>query len=376
MKIALISNHFRQYKGGAEYQSLLYANELKKSGHDIFFLSCAKDGKNTREEIEGDRVYHCSPGWIRHIPILKNGDIYYFALFRMRYILRTEKPDVILEIGDFSVNGIMVFLGKYMKIPMAWVCASDSSLYPIKFNCRAPLSFPGRKIMAYGIRNAQAHFLQNEEQIAAFRTHFPGIEYGIFPNVQMIPEDVPPKAKPFLVVWVANLKPMKRPERFIDLAESFRSRSDIHFIMIGRDHYSNIREVRNRIGILPNIEFLGELPQAEVNDWLGKASLLVNTSTYEGFSNTFVQAWMRKTPVFTLNVNPSKIFDSQKIGACADDDMQRLHDLVEDFLDHPEKLESYSRQAFEYAQKNHCVEQVFPRMLDCIQQLASNKNSL
>ncbi len=55
--------------------------------------------------------------------------------------------------------------------------------------------------------------------------------------------------------------------------------------------------------------FCGAISQQEVNAELANAHVLVNTSLYEGFPNTFIQAWMRRTVVVSLNVNPDGIFD-------------------------------------------------------------------
>ena len=41
---------------------------------------------------------------------------------------------------------------------------------------------------------------------------------------------------------------------------------------------------------LPNIKFVGFIPRNEISSFLGDAYLLLNTSFYEGFSNTFLES--------------------------------------------------------------------------------------
>ena len=60
---------------------------------------------------------------------------------------------------------------------------------------------------------------------------------------------------------------------------------------------------------LPNVTFLGTVPPIEMEGWFKKKKLFMNTSIREGFPNTFLQAWMNRVPVVSLNIDPDGIIE-------------------------------------------------------------------
>lgn len=60
------------------------------------------------------------------------------------------------------------------------------------------------------------------------------------------------------------------------------------------------RNIRNKAEALDNVNFTGFVPPDEIHEYYRRASLLVCTSEYEDFPNTFLEAWRYATPVVTL----------------------------------------------------------------------------
>jgi len=66
---------------------------------------------------------------------------------------------------------------------------------------------------------------------------------------------------------------------------------------------------------LPNVKFSGYIKRADMNNFLSEAYALLNTSHFEGFSNTFLEAWAVGTPVIsTIYVNPDNIINEKSLG--------------------------------------------------------------
>ena len=163
---------------------------------------------------------------------------------------------------------------------------------------------------------------QNAFQLESCRRHH-GREAQIIPSCYVPPEDA---ARSSLerdrVLWVGTIHDYKRPHLFLDIAERLPGR---RFVMIGGPSIGGERlkagyfeELRARAATLPNVEFTGFLPLAEVERWFDQARLLVLTSVYEGMPNVFLQAWARGVPtVATVDVGApvNTIFSDAAQGA-------------------------------------------------------------
>jgi glycosyltransferase involved in cell wall biosynthesis len=102
---------------------------------------------------------------------------------------------------------------------------------------------------------------------------------------------------------------------------------------------------------LPNVRFVGFLERDQVLPYLAKAKFLLNTSHYEGFSNTFLEAMSVGTPIITSeNVNPDHIITKHKLGIVYKDvpDLQQQYASLS-----PEKYEVLSGNAFQYVVQQH-----------------------
>jgi len=69
-----------------------------------------------------------------------------------------------------------------------------------------------------------------------------------------------------------------------------------------------------------NLLFLGAVPFGEMASWYDRSWLFVNTSTTEGFPNTFLEAWDRGLPA-VATVDPDRLLSEGGLGfVCKDVD--------------------------------------------------------
>jgi glycosyltransferase involved in cell wall biosynthesis len=99
------------------------------------------------------------------------------------------------------------------------------------------------------------------------------------------------------VLWVSNIRRLKRPDLLLQLAGKIPDAS-FHIVGgIGAGERDCFEETRMRAGLLDNVTFHGPLPFREATALFGRTRAFVNTSDVEGFPNTYLQAWAAGTPV-------------------------------------------------------------------------------
>src|SRR5262249_3979860 len=156
-----------------------------------------------------------------------------------------------------------------------------------------------RWLFERGLARVDRVVTQNAGQQRDCRTHY-GRDALVIPSCYIPgarPAHLPPGDK---VLWVGTIHNYKRPEMFAEIAKRLPHRS---FVLVGGSPMPDERlpdqyfeAVRKACAALPNVEFTGFLPLAQVEQQFDRARVLVNTSEYEGMPNTFLQAWARGVP--------------------------------------------------------------------------------
>jgi glycosyltransferase involved in cell wall biosynthesis len=111
-------------------------------------------------------------------------------------------------------------------------------------------------------------------------------------------------------LWVSRCQPVKRPHLFLDLVEAIPGKS---FKMVCPREDVNLWEsVAKRAATLSNLCFIEKVPYHEIQSHYDAARVFVNTSEWEGWPNSFIQAGLGRTALLSLAVNPDGIFEKLK----------------------------------------------------------------
>jgi len=201
---------------------------------------------------------------------------------------------------------------------------------------------------------------QTADQAALLERNYRRRADAVIPNFHPTPSEPIDKSGVCTVVWVAGIKPWKRPEAFVNLADSLRDLADVRFVMVGSDTTGPgekpwAEALLRRIQDIPNLRYLGAQSQAQVNQLFARSHVFVNTSRYEGFPNTFIQAWMREVPVVSLQVDPDRLLEVQKLGMVCEDSEQQLATAVRKLVTDADTRLQYARRAREYALTRHSM---------------------
>lgn len=186
-----------------------------------------------------------------------------------------------------------------------------------------------RALYAYGLARADLVLAQTSAQQRLLRERF-GRSSRVVPSLTEPGGRRPPFAERDIdVLWVANLRVWKRPDRLLDLAARL---PHLRFHMAGAactDAEALYESVRARAACLPNVHFHGHVPYAEIGDLFARARLLAGTSEAEGFPNTYLQAWAHGTPVVAF-VDPEGAIARHGLGRAVQslDEMRTVIDTL------------------------------------------------
>ena len=343
-----MGSHWAAHMGGAQYQVKCLLDVLtRRSDFEIYYLA-----HRTPQQLrqDGYEIVHVSSRWSGVGRFLTGALPLYQALRRLR-------PAVVYQRGLKAYTGVCAYYCHRHGARFAFHIAHDSDVcraHFSKWNPLTPMRRLERRIAEYGMRRANVIVAQTKDQDGMLRREY-GLEpAAIVPNFHPIPASSNSRREGghTRVLWVANFKTRKNPEIFVNLAEAFSERHDVEFTMIGRAGGKEYAQLHARMKHLKNLHYLGELPIERVNEELAHSDIFVNTSAQEGFPNTFIQAWLRGTPVVSCFVDPDGCLSQGHAGILAGSP-ETLISVIRELLDNRSRIRELGESARAYGYANH-----------------------
>jgi len=320
--------------GGAEVQLFLLAKELAKNKNlDVNFI-VADYGQKELELYYGIKVWKAMK---LDSEILNKILKFYNVLNRIDadvYVDRTLKPE----------SSAVALYCKLKKKKFAYMLASDIEV-DSRYSQKKGLirSF----ISKLAFKLADIILVQNEYQQKRLKTS---------ENVFLLPPSFYQLHNIFRrknhILWVGRSESLKQPFLFLELAKKFPKEK---FVIVCPPSTPNPKLsmlVEKNARKIKNISFIKQAPFNKINSYYKKAKIFVNTSEYEGFPVTFVQAASMGVPLLSLNVDPNKFIEKNNCGFVCSGDFILMKKMLNKMVFNKKLLKIMADNSYKYAKKN------------------------
>jgi glycosyltransferase involved in cell wall biosynthesis len=342
-----------EHGGGAEYQiSLLIDALVAADKYEVHYLTHFVDGRQRVRNYQVSRVGNGGP--IPRMGYLMDARSLYRRLLEIN-------PSVIYQRVACAYTGICALYSRRHSIPLVWHVAHDTEVSSQVLD--AGRNFLRLRLekwaIEYGVRHATRIVVQTRHQADLLQQNYHRAADAIIGNFHPPATETIDKRGPPTVVWIANLKPWKGPEAFVRLANGLSSSAEVRFVMIGAPAAASGNQgwqqaLMQSIDAAANIQYLGQRSHDEVNELLGRSHIFVNTSTHEGFPNTFIQSWLRDVAVVSLHVDPDQVLERKQVGIAAQSESGLLA-AVRNLIQNPDVRAGYALRGREHAIARHSL---------------------
>ncbi|MED5619589.1 glycosyltransferase family 4 protein [Ideonella sp. BN130291] len=351
--------------GGEEVQHALLAKALARRGIDVRVVvgdygqpaEAVYDGVPTirsfREGAGLPVVRFIHPRWTRLWGALAraDADVYYLSCAGMEL-------------------GLAAMFCRLHNRRLVFRIASDSDCDPSRLLVRFKRD---KWLYEYGLRHSDAVLAQSVLQQELLLRHY-GVESVVAQMLVERPDVSADANRDIDVLWVANLRRVKRPDRLLTVARALPA---YRFHMAGGEYpgelalYERIREEAARI---PNLTFHGGVPYRDISHLFDRARLFANTSELEGFPNTFVQSWVRGIPI-VATFDPDQVIARNGLGVSVADDAAMVGPIA-DLLENRASYDAARKAVLQYVERRHGEADVLAPYLACLAGPATPQEAL
>lgn len=185
-------------------------------------------------------------------------------------------------------------------------------------------------------------------------------------GIHQLPDSVPDR----FVLWVGRADTsLKRADRCIEIA---RRCPEVDFVVL----MNRVDEAcfDQLVSDLPqNVTVIEHIPFHLVEQLYQRATLLLNTSDFEGFPNAFLQAAKYGVPVVSFLVDPNEMCSRFGCGIAEEGDLEKTTSDLQRLWDGDPSLRQMSQSAFEYATQFHDSNERVQELGQLVRQLGRNQ---
>jgi glycosyltransferase involved in cell wall biosynthesis len=338
LKIAIVNRHPTDILGGSEIQCDRIANGLLRLSHDVAYIAPAGYAGKIYSCSYHVRVVEDSPAAISAGILAERPDIVYwrFNKFKFRQVARSVRHAGIPFVFAVShINDLRRF--GHTENPRRGAVAA---LRAIKQAAASYYNYDGFK-------HVSGVVLLNQDYLGLS----PAPREVFIPNTMDTEVESFEWPRPY-ITWIANLKPGKRPELFLRLAEEL---AGVDLLMIGAIHDHSYDWIAQS-GTPANFYFLGPKSVQQCNGILAQALLMTHTCVPEGFGNNFIQAWLMGAPTVSLEFDPGGLIARHDLGGACDGDWRRFVACVSCLIEDERRRRETGARAQEVAREMFCID--------------------
>jgi glycosyltransferase involved in cell wall biosynthesis len=334
--------------GGAEVQMPLLAKGLARVGSRVCMVAFDESG-SVPDSVAGVDIVRRPPYQARRGPWGKLAEAW-----AIRASVAAADADTVLTRSAVPTTGLLALAAKLQRRRFVYSSASDADFEMERVEHKR------RNIALFhlGIRLADIVVVQNERQRGLCENRFRRTPVVI----KSIAEPAEMRAsEPEAFLWAGRIVSYKQPLAFLELA---RHVPEAKFWMVGipepgADRQQLLAEVRRLSAELPNLELLDPLPRGELMSLVERSVAIVNTSEYEGLSNTFLEAWARGVPALSLAHDPDGLLERLELGAFAGGSAGRLATLARSLWEGRHRQQELAERCRRYVRHEHAPESIY-----------------
>lgn len=326
--------------GGAEINMYYIARELAKYPEyeiEFFVGDFGQEDEEIRENVKLIKIKYLNPARF-------DGMIHKF-LCRFYFFQASlkSKSDLYITSTAGEFLGYLIFIVCFLK--------KKKTIFRIGHDWDVDGTIFNRKnhvglLYRYALKRFDRIIAQNEYQCQIlYKKH--GLKSTIIKNgfpIQYANKNHVHKH----LLWVGRSVDFKRPHLFLKLAKKV---PEENFLMI----LTGISELKNEIvelaAEIDNLKIIDEVRFQEVHMYFAKAKCYINTSTTEGFPNTFIQSGLNQIPILSFRVDPDNIIERFQLGYMCDDDIEKGINFLKELDEN--KIRVFGKNGLEYVMKNH-----------------------